>query len=253
MDFLDFIIVVIVAIFTFLLLQYISFINIIPYLEYILIILLFLLLFYLCSGECFAMAGDDIPSNMAKVDVQDNNLNITNANISISDKAFDQAGTGVLIGGGMKAMATVLKKSSLPPSAKVGIVAGGGAVAAGLGAGYKYFDNTIQNSNKDSSIPSSSSVENVMLGNDKTNVSGSDPFSSASSINESNLDNVLGFLYSNFIVHIAILYLLIILIIILISKEVVNKYLDVIVKNNNNKFVKYIVKYLKYMSNMNNV
>lgn len=173
-----------------------------------------------------------------EVNIKDTNINISNPDIKIPSRAFGAIGIGAAVGAGMNSAASVVKSTGLPVGAKLATVlvggVGGGAIAVATNAAYSISQSSIESNSKKPPIESTKNG----------------PFSSGSSIEESNINDVFDLLYSNYILHICILYLLIILVILLISNKIVDNKLDFSFMNS--KLVRLLLLYANNVVKYNN-
>lgn len=128
-----------------------------------------------------------------------------------------------------------------------------GLIGAGMSAVIVSFNgvNTLVQKKIESDKNNGSNKDNDVKGE-----GGSDgPFSSAFSIGEgrSDLDYVYEILYSNYILHVAMLYLLISLVIIIITKNIINnsKKVKILEKYFSEKIYNIIIKYFSKIENCN--
>lgn len=146
-----------------------------------------------------------------KLKAMNNSVHIHNPNIKISNNmanALSNVGVGAAVGAGMGAGAKILKTSSLPVTAKFGIIVAGGVSAGVITTGTSAMMSIINSKNK--SPASSSSTD--------TN------FPAKSIDDNMDIDYVMTLLNSQFILNIIIVYLVVSLLILYI--------LDIAVKNN---------------------
>lgn len=150
------------------------------------------------------------------MDVKGNIVNIHNPNVTIpgsASKALTNIGTGAAIGGGMSAAAHVIKASALPPGIKFAATPPTSVAAGVIITGINAANTIYQNKRNSSNIS-------------KKNSYGSGPYTANSPIediesNSATIDTVMTFLTSNFVLHIAILYLLFALAILYLCNKVI--------------------------------
>ena len=212
---------------------------------------LFLLLFigiflyYIFKSNVVYCLDEETKKQLMEVS---NNVIVNNPNINISNsmaKAFANAGTGVAIGGGMSAMAKIVKGSGLPLGTKIGATVVGGVLA---GSAVVVF--TAVNTISQNKIEKSSRLNN----------NGSNGFFSANCPLEnneviSNVDAVHNFLLANYILHIAVLYLLFAIAILYISDKIINNKWELlfIKKYFGIRFYNLIIKGISYTSKSNQI
>lgn len=187
------------------------------YLEYWVIIFFTLGLFYFYYKYGIEYCVDE-ETEKKLMDVKGNTVNINNPNINIPgsvSKALTNIGTGAAIAGGMSAVANVIKGSAPPSSIKLGATIFGGVASGAIVTASNAANTIAQNSIKSNS-------SNIS----KNDSSGSGPYTASSSLediesNSATIDTVMTFLTSNFVLHIAILYLLFALAILYLCNKVI--------------------------------
>jgi len=126
-------------------------------------------------------------------------------------------GTGADVAAGVKAGASLVKGSTLPPLAKLGVV----TVGAIIGGGTVTIINTI-NTIENSKVTTSKIISKVSTSNqppsNNTLNSPSDAFSMEPS---ADMDTILSLLNANYIMHICITYLILIILVLYIADKVV--------------------------------
>jgi len=210
--------------------------------EYLIILIIIGLLYFILNEVDFCI-DDDIEKKLK--DISGNSINIYNPNINISSslsKALTNIGIGAAIGGGMSASANVIKGSALPPSVKLFATVAGGLAAGAIVTGTNAANTITQNS-----IKSSKS-------------GGNGPYTANSPLediesNSATIETVMTFLYSNFALHIAILYLLFALgILYLMDKVVKNKINIIFIKNIfGERFYSLLIKGINFTSKSNHI
>lgn len=211
----------------------------------VLLIILGLLYFYLKNNVEYCL---DEETEKKLMNVSGNTININNPNINIPGsiaKALTNIGAGAAIGGGMSAAANAVKASSLPISIKFGAtVAGGvaaGAILTATNAANTITQNKIEANPSSKNDSGSSYLDKSVIENIESNYA--------------TIDTVMVFLNSNFILHIAILYLLFALgILYLCDKVVKNKWELMFIKNIfGERFYSLVVKGINYTSKSNQI
>jgi len=210
--------------------------------EYLIILIIIGLLYFILNEVDFCI-DDDIEKKLNNV--SGNSINIYNPNINVTSsvsKALTNIGIGAAIGGGMSATANVIKGSALPPSVKFFATVAGGVAAGAIVTGTNAANTITQNSIKSSKD------------------GGNGPYTANSPLedienNSATIETVMTFLYSNFALHIAILYLLFALgILYLIDKVVKNKINIVFIKNIfGERFYSLLIKGINFTSKSNHI
>jgi len=152
-----------------------------PFFINLFIILLFIIIYYKYFGKVIYAAGvedkdivekakyviKDLPKPEIKGDVN-NNFNVGSANFNVPKDALPNAGLSAAVVGGMSAMATVAKNSSMPWPAKVGLIAGGGVLGSLITLG-SYSLNDLRSDNNNSNGSSNGSSLNNSSNNNNNN------------------------------------------------------------------------------------
>ena len=224
-------------------------------LGFILFICFFL---YLSMDVVYAMGpeGSYLPKPEVKISDNNNTLSINNSNINIPDsvaRGLTNVGTGAAVAAGVKAGASIAKTSGLTPTAKFGLLAGGGL----FGGAAVVFTNTANSyfQRKTDSHVANSTQSNTTTPTTSSN-SGSGNGPKAFSVEEStDIDNIMTFLYVNYICHLYLLYIFIAIIILYTSTKVLEKKLNLIFIKNifGEKFYNLFIKSLTYSSKHNRI
>ena len=222
-------------------------------------VLFFGLLFYLCADVCDAAGpeGKDLPSAEVKVTGDNHNtLSINNSTFNIPDSiatGLTNLGTGAAVAAGLKAGASIAKTSGLPPTAKIGVLAATG-ILGGATATLASGANSIFQKKIDSALVKSVKSNPTTPTSPPTSNTGS---STAFSVEPSgaDIDTVLTFLNSYFILECCILYLLLSLMIFYLSNMALENKLNLIFIKNifGERFYNLLIKSLSYAGKYNRI